>query len=210
MAIAFDSAVDGGNGANTLTFSFTNTAGNIVFVGAIATGDLVTAVSYGGSSTTLVGKITTGGLTRYLFVQTSPATGANNVVITSTAGYLAGGAVSYSGASTSGQPDNSATNSVTNGGPTVTTTLTTVADNCWTVIYFGSSASTLTAGTGTTKRTADDFGHDGLFDSNAAITPAGSSSLVVTMSGFDTANAIMASFAPPAAAGDTLLGQAVC
>lgn len=211
MAIAYDAATDGGNASST-SHTFSHTCGasaTILFVAVIGdtTGgaDDVTGVTYNSVSMTLVGKQTEATCNRftYLYVLVSPATGANNVVISaSSSHFLGGGAVSYTGSST-GALDASTTNygSATN----FTTSVTTVADNCWTVIVEGnySSDTPPTAGSGTTRRTYDAaYGTWGLFDSNAAITPAGSTSLITDRSGASSASAgIMASFAPAAAAG---------
>ena len=93
MAIAFNSAVDGGNngGANaSLTFAFNNVAGDIMFIGIL--GDLQTGaddiltVTYNSVTCSFVAKRislqypTSRNL--YLYVLPAPATGNHNVVIT--------------------------------------------------------------------------------------------------------------------------------
>ncbi len=216
MPIAFDSSVDGGdNGgaSNSLTFAFNNVAGNILFVGLLGDSnggaDDITGVTYDGVPCILVAKRLNMDSIRnvYLYVLTSPSTGSHNVVINCTGThYLLAGAVSYSGASTSGQPDNSTTNSVTNsGGPTdLITSLSSVADNCWHMLVEDgyddltpTTPPTLTGG-GARRVYGVTYGNWGLFDSNSAKTPAGSVSIETTyaQSTFDIAH-IMASFKPP-------------
>ena len=207
MAIAFGSAVDGGNAtATSLTFAFNNVAGDIVFVGGVgdSTTDDVTGATYNGVAMTLVDKLTPGGINNrwsYLFYLVAPATGSNNVVVSASGSHFLGfGAVSYTGASQTGVPD--ATNKQSGGAAitTLTTSVTTIADNCWTVLLENSYSldSLPFAGTGATRRTTDNtFGTWGLFDSNAAITPAGGYSMQTNRDiGVTTIDHVMASFKP--------------
>jgi hypothetical protein len=218
MAIAFDAATDGGTATGTsLTFSHTCGAGSdrLLLVGIngdlVGVNDDITGVTYAGVSMTLVAKITaTTARYQYLYYLLNPATGANNVVISCTNSHFLGAtSASYTGVSQSGQPDNS----VTNTGVTVTQitgTLTTVADNCWTMALGcqNFSGNTMSAGTNTTERVElGTFFTAGMYDRNAAITPAGSTSLTVANSGTSTMGIIMASFSPAgAAAGATWPG----
>jgi hypothetical protein len=207
MAIALD-AVGGewNTGGATISQDFTCSGNNrILFAGIVnfAPTDDVEAPTYGGVAMTLVGK--QGFNTEaspddwsYLYYLINPASGTNTLSVTRTdttsSMHLVG--VSYTGAKQSGVPDASATN-VQDSGTSLTTSVTTVADNCWTVLFCGAQRE-VSAGTGTTERVN---GIQNLIgDSNAAITPAGSTSMAVTMS--DTpSSAIMASFAPSASAG---------
>lgn len=219
MAIALQagSPTDGGNNSGasgSLTFAVNVGAGSdrILFVGfAGAKGneslDDVTGVTYAGAAMTLVGKrVTAASDLRncYLYVLVNPASGTNNVVIScSNTHYLLGGAVSYTGAAQSGQPDATNTNSTT--GTSLTTSVTTVANNCWTVLVnTGFASSNAPAeGTGSTRRTYEgSFGAWGLFDSNAVITPAGSYSMQTTYpAAGDGINHVMASFSPSGGGG---------
>lgn len=208
MAIAFGSIVDGGNNGgstNSLTFAFNNVAGNIVLVGiegdVIGSGDDITSVTYAGAACTLIAKRTTGTGDRntYMYFRSSPSTGSNNVVINCTANhYLLAVAASYTGCATTGQPDASTTN---NGTPPLSTSLTSIADNCWHVLMSGYSGSggTQTAGAGTTRRSFESaFFTWAWFDSNAAKTPAGSVTLISdsTIDINPDHNHVMASISP--------------
>jgi hypothetical protein len=210
VAIAFDSAVDGGTnggGANSLTFTFNNVAGNIVFVGGNGDSDIldVTSVTWNGVAMALVERLQ-GGLSSlhdlYLYVSNgTPATGSNNVVVSATNNQtLRFGAVSYSGASLFAQPD-AHTNHFDFLNP-LTTPLVSIADNCWHVLVFDgfhSGAEAPAAGTGTTRRAFSTDTTWGLFDSNSAKTPAGSVSLATQFSTIEqTAAHVMASFNPTA------------
>ena len=207
MAIAFDAATNGGWDESSLTFPHT-TSGNdrILFVYAVAydspDGDVLTGITYGGVAMTPIDKkgmqATVMG---YLYYLINPATDENDVIVSSSsADYLQAGAVSYTGAKQSGQPDASTTALSTD--TSVTTTLTTVADNSWTVI--GSHQAT-GVGAGTTKRVdiSPTITEAVIADSNGAITPAGSTSLVTTFTSSASQARVMASFAPAAEATTT-------
>lgn len=191
--IAFDAAVDGGNNSgatNSLTFSHTVT-GTLPILFACVVGDTIggaddiTGVTYNTVAMTLADKFTAALASNnryaYLYWLIAPATGAHNVVVTSTGThFLLAGAASYTGAKATGQLDaHSATDS---GGAasTLTSSLTTIADNAWTVLCEeGTSAGgDPTAGTGLTRRAAEgSFSTWGLFDSNGVVHPAGSYSM---------------------------------
>lgn len=192
MAIAFDAATDGGkvNPGTSLTFSHTCTGSNGLLVVGFAGdnfggADDVSSVTYNSVALTLAKKITsaTGGdRISYIYYLLGPATGAHNVVITCSSSHLIqGGAVSYTGVKQSAQPDASTTNFSSTSATTLTTSLTTVNDNSWCVLLHGGydGGSAPTAGASTTRRTFDGTdGGWGLFDTNAAVTPAGSRSLI--------------------------------
>jgi hypothetical protein len=188
MAIAFDAATDGGFGGPPLTFSHTCTGSDrLLFVGFVwdPGPDDVVSVTYNSVAMTLVAKILTGGLNRYLYRLIAPATGANNVVITTTGGHtIFGGAASYTGADQTSQPAGTTNNSAS-GATSLLTSVTTTVDQAWTMLFEGSYNGNPEpdAGTGATKREADGaFGTWGLFDSGAAISPAGSYSMTTTRS----------------------------
>jgi hypothetical protein len=208
MAIGFDAAVDGGNngGATSgLTFGHTCTGSDrlllVGFYGDVTGGnDDISSVTYAGAGMTLVGK-TTATLARfaYLYYLTGPASGANNVVITAgSTHYLIATAASYTGVNATGQPDASATNLAATTG--ITGTVTTIADNCWTMAagFKNFTGVGISAGAGTTERAEGaSFLYNAMYDSNAAKTPAGSSSLVVNSDdGLATMGIIVASFKP--------------
>ena len=204
MAIAFDSAVNAQiqNPGTSLTFSHTCSGSDrILYVMAFTRSDVTTGVTYGGVAMSQVGTTITEGTDRYSIWQLiAPATGANNVVITGGAStsLVIGCSQSYNGAKQSSQPDNN-----TQQGPTttatLTSTLTTVADNCWTALFARASSDGITsAGTGTTQRSTTAGLVQG-YDSNGAITPAGSTSLQTTQTSQSTTH-FMVSIAPAVAA----------
>lgn len=204
MAIAFDATSSGFTGSGTsLTFSHTCTgADRILFVGIMGAvdNDYVTGVTYNGVAMTLVTKTleSSGSYYDYLFYLINPDSGANSVVISaSPSSFIAACSISYTGASQSAQPDNSTTYASGGAATSHTISLTTVADNCWIMLTGIQHASFPTAGAGTTKRIGNpSTGSPVIFDSNAAKTPAGSTSLVVNLSSSDNFGAIIASFAP--------------
>jgi hypothetical protein len=214
-AIAIDNTgVDLGNngGTGSLTGAFTmgsvsNGLLTVCLVGDVAGGaDDITGVTYNSVSMTLAAKRATANVSRFIYQYylLAPASGAHNVVVTSTTNhYLIGTATSYSGVKQSAQPDASATNDT--GGvnnTTLTTSVTTVADNSWTVLCGGAyDASPQTAGTGSTLRKTDATNSQTIFDSNAAKTPAGSTSMAFGMTGSVAMGAVLVSYAPYVAAG---------
>lgn len=208
MPMAFDASSSVNSGTTSpVTFSHTCTGSNrILFIGVdtnnnSVAGDQVTGVTYNGVAMTLVDKILVDSFgEEYLFVLFNPASGANTISIAfnnSSDTNVSAVATSYTGANQTGPVDASATGSA-NPASEITTTLTTIADNCWTVkgVRMGATG---TAGAGTTKRVENDS-FVGMYDSNAAITPAGSTSLIVSRTGNSNLKSVMASFAPVAAA----------
>lgn len=199
MAIAFDAATNSfsGTSGTSYTFSHTTSGSNrflVVYAGVPLT-DIITGVTYAGVSMTLAQKNqTSGDRWLYLYYLANPASGANNVVISSSGSdALLGSASSYTGVL--GGYDNSSTG--TGNASSITTTLTTVADNCWTACIV-QTLDTVSAGSSTTARAQS--GGRGLYDSNAAITPAGSTSLHVTINSSQQFAWCMISFSPTAPA----------
>lgn len=208
-AIAFDNALNLGSSTTgtTLTVSFTVGSGSnrILFVGAVGnnTGsatDDITGATYNGVAMTLIDKtFVAADRYRYLFYLINPASGANNVVITSSTsdGFKAGSVASYTGASQTGQPDANGKNQDTNN--TLTTTATVVASNSWTIMAGGVGGGTAVASTGSTLR--DTATNIGMFDSNGIVS-TGSHSMTIITSDSPTTHPIMgvmASFSPAAA-----------
>ena len=205
-AIAFDAATNGGSTGSGTSHTFAHTTGvgsNRLLVVQVTgdnnPGDVITGVTYNSVSMTLVTKNLTAGRAQYMFYLLNPDSGANNVVISASATiYISSMAASYTGVGQSGQPD--ASNTCSESGSTLTCTVTTVADNSWTVLV-GGNGNGATAGAGTTVR-VQKGNENGNFiaDSNADITPAGSTSLIITNDGAGDYEGIMASFSPPAVA----------
>lgn len=183
MAIAFDVATSGGivNPGTSLTFSHTCTGSDrilLVFAFGATSGDVITGATYAGTSMTAVSTAfqLTGDRMVHCWYLINPASGANNVVISASSSQtIAGCSTSYTGAKQTGQPD--ASNTGQNPSATsLSLSVTTIADNCWTVLLTRTDGTNNTAGTNTTERLDNATGY-AIFDRNAAITPAGSSTL---------------------------------
>lgn len=209
-AIAFVNAADGGNAtATSLTFSYTVGAGSkrllvVVVVGDHLTDD-VTGVTYAGAAMTLAAKLTgAGGASNrwlYFFYLVGPASGANNVIISaSSSHFLAGGAADYAGVNAVSQPDATTTNAGGSNITSLTTSITTVANNSWAILLENSFDTNLppTAGAGLVRRAFDAaLGSWGIFDSNGAITPAGAYSMTTNRTNIiSSIDHVAASFKP--------------
>jgi len=215
MSIAYDNSTASSFSTTSVTYSHTCSGSDrILLIGAYCGADSVTAASYNGVSATFIAKLNVNGADHiYLYYLIAPATGANDVVVTITgAPGVYSSATSYTGATQSAQPDASATN-VSASTTSLTTNVTTVADNSWLVGYF--YGQTCSAGANTTFRAQSAAGVVGAFDSNAAKTPAGSYGLTITQA-TNFAGSIVASISPLAGGGGgpsprrkTLLGVGV-
>lgn len=211
-AITFGSTIDGGDnggGSNSLSYSFNNVAGDIMFVGVVGgtsfggEADDVTGVTYNGIAMTLVQKSALGGVYRYSYVYMliAPPTGSHTVAVSAlTVHYLLSGAISYIGAAQSSQPDNSVVNFSESAALTLTTSLISTASNCWFVLFECgySSGAHATAGAGSTIRSFDAAnGTWEWFDSNGP-QPAASYSMTTDRSSgsINASSHIMMSVAP--------------
>jgi hypothetical protein len=173
-----------------------------VAVSSLAASSPVSGITYNGVALTKIAERTSaGGATVELWYLIAPATGTHAVVVSCTSTSLEGGAASYADAKQSGVPDASVTTAPV--ATSVTATLTTVADNAWSVLAVTCGA-TPAAGTNSTQRQASAFGL-GLFDSNGPKTPPGSFAMTATAGGSQNWAAVMASFAPPAFDGGRML-----
>lgn len=158
--IAFDAASTGiVNPGTSLTFAHTCTGSNRVLVVGVSiinnAADLVTGVTYSGVAMTQVCNDGVNTERHYLYVLINPASGSNNVVISaSSSQIMVGTASSYTGARQTTQPEAQTANSVASA-TTITTNVTTIADNSWVVGHArASSGGNLAAGASTTLRTA--------------------------------------------------------
>lgn len=184
MAIAFDNVLNTtSSGSSSFSTSYTTSGSNRVLLAFFWTTQVPSTVTYNSVSMTQVRSFSAFGQTNYLYILTNPASGANTFAITWGANAtIALGIASYNGCAQSGQPDNSNSNS-SGSGSTDSNTLSSVADNCWHIGGFANDAtSNVTAGAGTTKRSPGGSDYN-IFDNNAAITPAGSNTLNVNISG---------------------------
>lgn len=203
MAIALDNTSQGDTTGTSLTFSHTNTAGNLLVVTCgVPASDLITGVTYNGTSLTLVDKIASpapDGRWCYMFYLVNPATGAHNVVVSSSSSdFLYANAASYTGAKTTGQPEASATGT-TSSSTSSTATVTTTATDAWTVATFrtndGAFPTVTSSPSGAVvRRTGDSAG--ALYDSNGGVGSGGSKTITVTYGGNRYYGWVIASFAP--------------
>lgn len=189
MSISFDNAISNTSGGRTTTRSETFTVGTgdnriAVVEVQVENGFTVSSVTFGGVLMTLLGSNaqTIGTFNNtYLYYLVNPTSGANTVNInTSGSAFTYCMIASYSGVNQSTPFDGISFNNAS--GTSVTTNITTTIDNCWLIGMGQSQASTLTAGTGTTKRAAPIATYETWnihVDSNGAKTPAGTYSLVV-------------------------------
>ncbi len=209
MAIAYDNASHSGflNGTSNNLSHTTSGSDRHLCVYVYASTNNITGASYNGVSMTQVDNLlmTGGAAGQYIYMYTleNPASGANNVTVTSSSGmggYIS--AVSYTGAAQTGQPDAS-----NKGGSSSTSSqsvsVTTTVDNCW-LVGFAYTGNTMSAGTGTTLRGGSVAGILSAIDSNGVTTPAGSDSLIVTQTA-SFAGMIVASIAPATGGGATFI-----
>lgn len=208
FAIAFDVATTSTAGTDTgKTTSHTCTGSNLVLVshGFINTNVGYSGMTYAGTAMTIVNSVFLSGTGRVEpWILVNPATGANNIVTSIASNFNENIGTSYSGCKQTGQPDANTTNSGSTG-TTLTTSLTTIADNCWTILCAGTAGAGQTAGTGTTRRAIGANVALAAFDSNAAITPAGSTNLATVDTTDGTGQIhVMFSLSPAAAGGATV------
>ncbi|NTW32497.1 MAG: hypothetical protein HGB12_07715 [Bacteroidetes bacterium] len=205
--IAFDAATaNSQSNTSSVTFSHTCSSGSnrILFVFGWCRSMGVSSVKYNNVAMTEIGsEIQNPDYYPdhiFLFYLINPASGANNVVVTyNSSNYQCVGAVSYTGAKQSGQPDAWADYSGTTASDgSYATSLTTIANNSWTVMVGMDERGDIAPGTGTTKRLS---ATNSIFcDLNGPITPAGSTSMSTICTVNPLANVPtvhkMASFAP--------------
>jgi hypothetical protein len=202
MAIAFGAATNGGNTTGTsLSFAHTCTgADRILVVGCYRVEQPITGVTYAGIAMAQVDFVqdTPAGNTSNLFMLVNPASGANNVIIsTGASSYIGGNAASYSGAAQSSQPDAHITNNDSTNTDTLSTALTPLAGNCWIVMHKESDQLIATT-IGCVSRVVNTDGRIALLDTNGAISPPASTTLTFTTTFFGTQHtAILASFSEP-------------
>lgn len=188
MAIAFDSTTSStGTSVSGLTYSFTNTAGDLVVVGVClndATTARTTGVTYAGVAMTKAvenNDDSPGSQTSTsIWYLASPATGANNVIIsTNTSGInINSGAISLSGTHTASPLGATTTKNQANG-TTCTQDLTTTYNNsividCWG--QSGTSTSVTATGSNQTARWTNSTSRTA-FGSTKTTTTAGAQTM---------------------------------
>lgn len=185
MAIAFD-AVSGAQGVfvNTISWNHTCTGADLMlFVTmsySLVPGMTVTGLTYNGVNMNVLNATVTSpsfGVKSVTYYLANPATGTHTIKLdtSSASDILDCNATSYSGVDTSTAPAVIATN-IGNVTPTTTTGTTTI-NNAWTILM-GNGGQT--AGTGATKRGTAHSQGGCIYDSNGAITPAGSYSMTTS------------------------------
>lgn len=186
MAIALDTSSSGNQEAGTsVSYSYTVTGSNPVFIAAImaSSARTISNVTYGGVAMTLAGSRSTGTQPVAIYYITG-ITGANTFSASiDSSSFIYTSVASYTGVNqaTPIDPGGSATANGSGTSTSVTGTVTTTADNAWTIMGVRTNSSgDSSASTGATQRVTN-TGHLQLYDSNAAITPAGSTSMTVTM-----------------------------
>ena len=195
MAIAYDNYAQA-TGSGSASASITTAGSNqIIFAYTNADGTESTP-TVGGSSMTKIANANNG--TQYwgLYYYVGTSAGSQTVAFSGTGTcYIQVG--SYNGASQTGIPDAYVSES---GANPKTTSITTVADNCWYVQVCSEYTNGTTIISGLTLRAQ----YSGVFaDSNGVKTPAGSVSTVVknTNDNTNTEYVILASFKPVSASG---------
>jgi hypothetical protein len=193
MAIALDVASNSGVKSLVTTFnwSHTCTGSDLVLIVGVGVSDLtgtdrvISSVTYNGTSMTQI-ENSDGGADNnasWLFYLFNPSTGANTVQVNFNAGTLTntvGGAVSLTGVDNTGIDAH--TNQHTTNADSITTSVTTVADNSWVIDSIAMSSgnvATLTIGGSANQQVnvgtnSFDFGMSTI----GPKTPAGSQSMV--------------------------------
>lgn len=200
MSIAVDAVGVGPSASgSSLTWSHTCTGASLIIIVGVLTDGTITGVTYNGVSLSLIGSANVSGApsyNNYLYRLVAPATGAHNVVVsTSASATIAGVSASYTGVAQTGQPDNSATETAVSPGGNYSKALTPVADNCWIVFLPQNLTGTVTAVSGCVVRQAASGQNFSLLDTNGPISPAASTTLTVSPSGA-TWDSIIASISP--------------
>lgn len=209
MAIAFDAATDGGYLGSGSPKTFNHTVGSgdnrLLIVGGFdagSSGTTITGVTYNGVAMTYVNSVKNPPENRFswMYYLLNPDTGTHAVSISFSSGDVGAWAVSYTGVAQSGQPDANGTDSAS-GVTSRTTSLTSIADNCWHMMTSRNNVGAAGAGAGATSRVSSAAG-GGFVDSNGPKTPAGSYSMNVTTGGGSGGIAnVIATFKPAVASG---------
>ncbi len=194
MAIAFDTATDGGGvagGSNTnITWSHTCNGSNRLLVVAVEVAgnsgsNLVSGVTYNSVALTKRSEqsSSSNGTNLSFWYLINPATGSNTVSVTTFSAevVLVGSSASYNGVKQTGFPDNFGDSTVTIPTTSVSNAITSAVDNCW-HIGVGITSGVPSAGASTTKRVGNSIGNNVIIDNNGAITPAGSNTIILTSS----------------------------
>lgn len=212
MAISFVSAISNSSGSRTTTRteSFTVSGGtDRIFIAQIQVenGFSVTGVTFNGVAMTQQGAVAQSIGTfnnTYQYYLVNPPTGTYNLGVTTSGSafvYLVAG--EYNGVDQSTPFDGSMVANKITSGTTVTTNITTTIDDCWLIGMGQAQSNTLSAGTGTVKRTTPITTYETwqiMVDSNGGKTPAGTYSLQVSRSSSGAAGLVVSALRPAGAA----------
>lgn len=189
------------SGGGAISQSWTMSAGSAITVGVFAgvTDTCPSTATWNGITLNLAGK--GGGAVRwaYLYTGLSGAGGTGNLVFDCSSDLAVVYGQEYTGAAsiTGASGANTAT---AIGASSLAMSTTTTVDNSWPVAFIRADGGTLSAGAGTTLRlstVADANG--GLLDTNAAVTPAGATTLNTNVSGVRTIQGIEVIITPTVA-----------
>lgn len=206
MAIAFDAKTAATtNVLTSLTYSHTCTGSDrILFVTATGNqGPTATmSATYNGVSMTAIGpsidSIGTG-VPTYVWYLVNPASGANNVVVTSSVIGISTSAISYTGVAQTSPIDVSNTTAYNTTSTSYSKSVTTTTNNCWLLATVRcASGQAMTAGANTTLRNQTEavlFGGGLILDSGAAVA-TGSNTLTSTCTSQFLGGQIIIGFKP--------------
>lgn len=208
MPIAFDAAGTATGTGTTVNSTHVCTGSNRLLLVGVYKGtnntDEVTGVTYNSVAMTRVNTQNGPNFKIYLYALIAPATGSNTVsVACSSSRFIQIFSASYTGVSQTGFPDAESSNA-SSGVTTITSTLTTVANNCWLGGVFNNDAANMTAGANTTLRHASSA--MAMADTNAD-QAIGSRSMAVSWTGSANAQGCICSFAPSTDAASTVFPQ---
>lgn len=210
MAINFDYASKAGPlTSSTATLSHTTSGSDrllFAFIVIKSSLNVITSVKYNDVSMTLLSSNRIGSTPAYMAVYylVNPTVGTNNIVATFSSSYkyqIHG--ISYNGCKQTDQPNTSSTNNTSQIITSITGTVTTTIDNCWTILFGGTEIDggwNLTAGNNSTLRSAADYS-SAVFDSNGPKSPAGSTSMTANAGGSGQIAAITVAITPLPAVG---------
>lgn len=203
--IAFDATSYATGTSSPVNITHTNTGLNRILIVFIylknaLNNPTVTGVTYNGVAMTQAALRTSANDAHYSYVLVNPTSGANTVAVSftqnagTTTAYCY--ALSYTGARQNSQPD--ASTQGNNGGTsnTLTTTITTVTNNCWVIGFspnYAQSATSSSSGI-TNRNSSNNWILAG--DSNSNVSPAGNYSMTHTVSGTADVYWNMVSLAP--------------
>lgn len=199
MAIAIDSKNNGSSAfSSSLSYSHTCTGINLGLVVSVATDSATVTATYNSVSMTEINhRVVTGGFIVYAFLLVNPSIGSNSISISASgASQVSACSVSYTGINQSGQPDNSTTAAISSN-VTLSSSLTPIANNCWVIEAVGNDSSTVMAGAGTTLEAQEATFHVcTILDTNAAVSPPTSTTLVATTGAADNKASVIFSLSP--------------